>query len=111
MFDLSINKTEIFDERGKWRRGHPQPKEWRKGHPQHDRKLLESIFSVGNNLFPMTTGEAQNLYNLAHHSPISIRQILNISRRLEQEGKITRKIFNCGKCGGRTTHIIWRKNK
>lgn len=105
-----INKTEMFDEHGRWRKGHPQPKEWIKPNVVHDRKLLESIFSMGINLFPMTTGEARNLYNLAHHPPISNRQLLNISRRLEQDGKITRKIINDGK-NGRTTHIIWRKNK
>ena len=106
-----IDKTEMFDDRGRWRKGHPQPKEWIKPNVVHDRKLLESIFSMGTNLFPMTTGEAQRLYNQAHHPSISIRQILNILQRLEQDGKITRKILNCGKRGGRTTHIIWRKNK
>ena len=105
-----INKTEMFDDRGRWRKGHPQPKEWIKPNVVHDRKLLESIFSMGTNLFPMTTGEAQKLYNQVHHPPISGRQLQNILRQFEKEGKIIRKIIN-GENGGRTTHIIWRKNK
>lgn len=90
----------IFDEHGRWLKGHPQP--W-KSKPIHSRELVLAIVKLTEYTGPLRIRDVRIEYNRVH-KPISQRHLLNVLKELECEGKLSVWVESDGK-HGRTSMV------
>lgn len=74
---------------------------WKAKKRKHDKELVLKIIREFGTI---TSGELHDQYHVDSGKIISLRHLLNITKELEQEGRVTRRVLRMGRYG-RTTEI------